>query len=449
MSSESFNGVTTASKSTQINFIAFWVGQLFSLFGSSVVFFSVFIYFAELTKDNPNQGTIFTTVSAIIAIPFTLVLFFSGVFIDRWNRKKIIIISDAVQAISTLVLVVLFMLGYINSWPTNLYVIAGIFMIRQVAQGFHGPAIQAIIPLMIPKEKISRFNGINTFVSSAVHIVGPIFSGFLIGLGLDFTQILWIDVITFLIALMPAILITIPPHKLKTIVKEEKSSYIQEFKEGFRTIMNIRGMPALFLVIIVLNTLSQPYGQLQAIFFQKIAGDNYYNLLAYNGIFFQVAILLGGGIMMLRKKWKRKALLIIGTQFFGILAWFLIALAGFSFPYWLVYIATSLTGLYASIYNTTYQTIFHETIPPDKLGRVFSVDYAISFFLGPVATLASGPIADWLGIQNLYLGIAIFAAIFMTLMVIFSDYRFVGKDTLEKPIEERNIKELPDSIKTP
>jgi DHA3 family macrolide efflux protein-like MFS transporter len=170
--------------------------------------------------------------------------------------------------------------------------------------------------------------------------------------------------------------------------------------------------------------------------------------MSYNGIFFNIAVLLGGAFMMIRKQWKRKALLIIGSQYLSIIAWFLIALAGFGFPFWFVYIAGSLTGLYVSIYGTTYRTIFHETIPPDKLGRVFSVDFAISFFLGPFATLASGPLADWLGLEELYMGIAIIAMVFMTLMVIFSKYRLVGKDALEKTNEQIEIKEIPEPVET-
>ncbi len=414
------NSESPASKTTQFHFIIFWVGQLLSLFGSSVVGFSIFIFFTDLTEGIAYQGTLFTTVSAVIAIPFTIMLFFSGPIIDRYDRKKIIITSDSVQAFVTMILALLFIFGVLTDDKIQLtiWVCAGMFLIRNVAQGFHGPSIQAIIPLMIKKENISRFNGINTFVSSAVQIVAPIFSGFLMGLGMNFKTMLWIDVGTFLFALVPTLFIKIPPPKAKTETvgePEKKASYREEFKEGFRTIMSLRGFPALFLVILVLNTLSAPFNQLAPLFWKSVVGEGYFTLMAYNGIFFQAAILLGGGIMMIRKQWKRKSLLIIGSQYLGIIAWFLIALSGFFNQYfWFIYIATALTGLYASIYNTTYQTIFHETVPPEKLGRVFSVDFAISFFLGPIATLISGPLADWLGagagigvgLRNLYSGMS-------------------------------------------
>ena len=455
MSAENIsNGESSANKTTQFHFIMFWMGQLFSLFGSSVVGYSIFIYFVDLTKGVAYQGTLFTTVSAVIAIPFTIMLFFTGPIIDRYDRKKIILIADSVQAFVTLILACLFIFGILTNDTVQLtiWVSAGMFLIRNVCQGFHGPSIQAIIPLMIKKENISRFNGINTFVSSAVQIAAPILAGFIMSVfKLDFTKMLWIDVFTFLFALIPTIFIKIPSPKSKTEAEpEKKASYREEFKEGFRTIMGFRGFPALFLIILVLNTLSAPFNQLAPLFWESVAGGSYITLMAYNGIFFQAAILLGGGIMMIRKHWKRKSLLIIGSQYLGIFAWFFMAAAGF-FPqyFWFIYIATALTGLYASIYNTTYQTVFHETVPPEKLGRVFSVDFAISFFLGPIATLASGPLADWLGggegigigLRNLYSGIAVIALVFMTLMVFFSNYRHVGKDTLEKQLGELKINE--------
>lgn len=445
MSSELDNGVDIASKSTLTQFILFWIGQLFSIFGSSVVFFSVLWFFTNITVGMENQGTIFTTVSAIVTIPGVIIMFFSGVLIDRWNRKKIILWADSIQAFMSLLLVVLFLFfGLENLWPWNLILVTGIFMVRQTCQSFHRPAIMAIIPLMIPKDKISRFNGMNQFIGSALMIAGPFFANFLIGLNFTFSQILWIDVITFGIALIPTIFIKIPSPK-KEIAEgqegeqkseEKKPSYFQEFKEGFRTIMDIKGMAALFIVIIVLNFISAPFNSLQYIYFQQILGPVYTTELAINGVFFQVAIFVGAGLMMLRKKWKRKSLLIIGSQFLSIIAYYLYALVGFGNPIWFIYISSALVGVYASIYNTTYQTIFHETIPPDKLGRVFSVDFAISFVLGPIATFVSGPLADWLGLQNLYMGIAIFAALFLTLMTIFSDYRHVGKDTLEITVPE-------------
>ena len=95
MSTETIpSGESTATKITQIHYIVFWIGQILSLFGSSVVGFSVFIFFADMTEGFDNQGTLFTTVSAVIAIPFTIILFVSGPLVDRYNRKKIIIFAD-------------------------------------------------------------------------------------------------------------------------------------------------------------------------------------------------------------------------------------------------------------------------------------------------------------------------------------------------------------------
>ena len=128
-----------------------------------------------------------------------------------------IIFSLANSPCTSLALVLLFMVGLGSIWTITV-----IFAIRGLLQGIHGPAVQAIVPLMIPKSKISRFNGFNMFISTGVRILGPVFAGFLFGIGIEFKQILWIDVITFGIAIIPALIVKIP-----SLPKQEKEVELQ------------------------------------------------------------------------------------------------------------------------------------------------------------------------------------------------------------------------------
>ena len=115
-------------------------------------------------------------------------------------------------------------------------------------------------------------------------------------------------------------------------------------------------------------------------------------------------------------------------------------LNGYTTNFYFIYAGAGIVGFMFAIGNTVWQTMFHEMIPPDKLGRAFSVDYAISFFLMPLAALVAGPLYDSLGIQTLYLGIIIFSLTFQILMLIFSNMRFIGRGrpelTTEIKIEE-------------
>jgi hypothetical protein len=274
------------------------------------------------------------------------------------------------------------------------------------------------------------------FISGGIRILGPIFGGFLYGLGLTFNQILWVDVITFCLALFPTILVKIPPHKKAST---EKKSYITEFKIGYDALMGIKGMPALFSVIIVNNTLITMFGALNVINFRLLGGEA--TDLAIRGIFNQVALLIGAAICMTRKKLKRKSLINITFGYAVVIMMSLtwvngyLILNGYITEFYYIYAGSAIIGFMFSLVNTAWQTLLHELIPPDKLGRAFSADYAISFFLQPLAVLAAGPLYDLLGIQNLYLGIIIVSFTFQTIMLIFSNMRLVGKNIEENGVE--------------
>ena len=130
----------------------FFSGQLFSLFGSSVVQFAIIWWLAITAKADPSYenrvGTILGLASVAGFAPFIITSLFAGVLIDRWNRKLVIAIADAFQALFTLVLLLLF---YFNK--AELVFVLIVLALRSVTQGFHSPATQAIVPIMVPKEK--------------------------------------------------------------------------------------------------------------------------------------------------------------------------------------------------------------------------------------------------------------------------------------------------------
>ncbi|GAH65828.1 unnamed protein product, partial [marine sediment metagenome] len=185
----------------------------------------------------------------------------AGVFVDRWNRKFLIGLSDFCQALTTLSLIFLFFFNIRQVWLIIL-----INSIRGVFQGFHWPVVNAIIPLMIPKKNLSRMNGINYVFTGLVNTMGPIIAGILLVLfPNDITPILWVDILTFLIAITPLLLIKIPPI-LKKVLPEHKRSYFREFKVGFKVIKIVPGLLTLLFVATVLNFLGNPFNTLMTPF---------------------------------------------------------------------------------------------------------------------------------------------------------------------------------------
>ena len=125
--------------------ILFMSSQAISLFGSALVQFAIIWYIARTT----NSG-IMVTISTICSfLPQLVISLFAGVWADRYNRKILIILSDALTATSTLVLAIVFLLGYNSMWL--LFLVAAI---RSFGAGIQTPAVSAMIPQIVPEEHI-------------------------------------------------------------------------------------------------------------------------------------------------------------------------------------------------------------------------------------------------------------------------------------------------------
>ncbi|HUW90245.1 MAG TPA: MFS transporter, partial [Candidatus Nanopelagicaceae bacterium] len=240
----------TPTKKSFHQYLYFWIGQIFSLFGSQVVVF-VIIWWLEVETQNP---IVLSLASFSFILPYVLAAPIAGVFSDRLNRKKLIMTVDFLQALATLSLIIFMSMGYRELW-----LIFMMLALRSVFQAFHQPTVNAIIPTMVPKEKLSRINGINFLFSGFVQLVAPMFAAMLL-VFLSVTQALWVDVITFVLAIIPLVFITIPSVRIakENKVEVEKESFSKEFMDGVHTLKNTPGMVVLIILSMVGNFLLQP-----------------------------------------------------------------------------------------------------------------------------------------------------------------------------------------------
>ncbi|MHA2099432.1 MAG: MFS transporter, partial [Candidatus Kariarchaeaceae archaeon] len=214
-------------------YLTFLGGQLVSNMGSSIVQFSIIWWITITTLDPFMLG-----LSAFLGLGSQIIVgLFAGVFVDRYSRKKIIGIVDFLQALATFVMIVLFMLG-----DANIIHILVLLTFRGAFQGLQGPALRAIIPVLVPKDKLTRINSVNFLTNGMISLIGPVIAAVLIGfVGIEnLGIILWLDVVTFLIALVPLLLINIP--SVKNPSNGEKPSFRSEFKEGIDFLNKRRGL---------------------------------------------------------------------------------------------------------------------------------------------------------------------------------------------------------------
>lgn len=274
---------------------------MFSIFGSSVVFFVLVWWITDTTED--PIAISFVTFSYFI--PMIIISPIAGIVSDRYNRKSIIILVDSLQAFSTFILILFFLFNMMQFWILLIFIV-----IRSVCQAFHGPIANAIIPTMVPKDKLSRINGVNFLFTSFVYVMGPLVGGFLL-IFFSVQQALWIDVITFLIALIPLLLIKIPSVK-KHEDKHEEETFSSAFKSGLKIIYTIPGLLSMFFAFMVLNFLQQPQGTLMPYY---IKVDNGGSVLDFSlvSMAFNIGMFIGGIVTSLKKNWKQKMRVIFIT----------------------------------------------------------------------------------------------------------------------------------------
>jgi len=359
--------------------------------GSAVVNFAITWWITVLT----GSATLLSIGIFIYILPMAFLAPVAGVLADRWSRKKIVAIADSLQALSTVWIIVLFIFGAAD--PIVVMLITGL---RGIFQAFHVPTINAITPTMVPKDKLSRMNGFNYLFSSLISIVGPVLGALLYEVFQgDISLILWIDVITFIIALIPLLITKIPVVE-RTPIEEKKDSFLFEFKTGIKTIRLIPGLLTLLLLSMLLNFLLMPFNVLLPIYV-KVLHEGSAADFAFVMVFFQIGMVLGALLTSIKKEWKRK----VFTYFGGLLV-ICVMLSGYTFAPkgWFLFLAIGnfVVGFLLPIGNTIYMTIIQKTVPNDKMGRVISIDHSISSLIAPIGALISGPLADAIGARIVF-----------------------------------------------
>lgn len=227
---------------------------MISQFGSNILQFVIVIWIAL-----EYESALLLGVSAFVGFtPFIVITPFAGVLVDRWNRKKVIISMDFLQALITTALILLFVFDAINI-PLLLLILA----LRSSCQAFHAPAVDAIVPLLVPPEKLSRLNGWTWLVFGVIGIIGAPMAVFLL-LFFEIHEVLLLDPLTFLLALVPALIIKIPSVRENQTDKE--SSFKEDFAEGIEFIQERRGLLSLLSVFTAVNLLIQPFSVLLPLF---------------------------------------------------------------------------------------------------------------------------------------------------------------------------------------
>jgi len=393
------------------SYLFFWSGQLVSLLGSSIAQF-VIIWWITLE----TESTLYLSIASVLAfVPIVILGPFTGVLADRWNRKALIGIVDLLQALTTVVLIALFWLDTIAIWQ-----VLALLTLRGIFQAFHTPAVLAIIPTMVPKDKLSRMNGVNYLFTSAVNLVGPVIAALLLGFW-TISQILWIDAVTFLVALIPLLVIMIPSVRKE----QDRSSFLKQFGEGFAFIRKTRGLLAFIVLATGVNFLLAPLSTLLP-YYVKFDHLGAASDLAFVMAFAQGGMVAGGLLMSMVKVSKRKMAIILFSAYILFLGYILMALTPTGL-FWFMATAGLILTFSFPIVDVLAITMLQTVAPMEMQGRVTSVTMSLAHAAQPIGMLLSGLITVFTQTADLFLGCGGLGMLMLTLSWLFTDIKYLEK----------------------
>ncbi|KKL58531.1 hypothetical protein LCGC14_2224430, partial [marine sediment metagenome] len=243
-----------------------------------------------------------------------------GVIADKMNKKTLILVADSSQAFATFLLILFFQFGV-----ANIYLVYVFISIRSIFQAFHIPAVNAIIPSMVPQDKLTRINGINFLFTGVVQFISS-FMGALFLMFLPMNLVLWIDFITFFIALLPLIRITIPSVGKQNHSKDEerKISFFKEFRLGFKTLKLVPGLIIMIVLSMFLNFIIQPANILMPLYVIDHGGAAGH--LAMVEMTFTGGMIGGALFTSVKKKWGNKIRVIFVCLLFALVGYIIFAI---------------------------------------------------------------------------------------------------------------------------
>ncbi|MCM3719503.1 MFS transporter [Fictibacillus phosphorivorans] len=401
------------------NITLFLSSQGISLFGSALVQYAMMWHITLTTE----SGLMMTLYIICGFIPTFILSPVAGVWADRYNRKILIIVADALIAFATLILAILFIMGYNAIWL--LFVMAAV---RAFGAGIQMPAVGAILPQIVPKDKLTKVNGVNGSIQAVIMFVAPMVSAALLGFS-SLEMIFVIDVITAAIAIFTLLFfLKISVHAKAT--EKQTTSYFSDFKLGLQYVNNHQFLKSFFIFFAVFFVLMAPAAFLTPLQITRSFGDDVWRLSAIE-IAFSIGMMIGGGIIASwggfenRIKTLGFASVIMGVCTFAL---------GVVPNFWVYFGFMVLFGVSMPIFNTPATVLLQEKVEESYLGRVFGVMGMISTSMMPLGMLIFGPIADFIKIEWLLVGTGLF--IILLAVMLWRNHRLMeaGKPVVESAL---------------
>jgi DHA3 family macrolide efflux protein-like MFS transporter len=353
--------------------------QVFSLIGSRISGLAISIWVYQQTGD----ATPLALVSFFFIVPQVLAAGFSGVLADRLDRRYVLMLSDAGQALGTVLLLISFTSGGFQLW--HLYIIT---FIQSIFGVFQGPAFQASVTMLVPDEKRDTANAIQQVTGPVAGIIAPAIAG-VVYAALGVAGAIAIDLGTFLVAILVVFYSRIPRPEQTAEGRAMAGSVWKEMFDGFRYLWQRQTLFWVCVFASFANFLLAGIGSLETPYILARTGDE-----AILGLLLGITNLgaLAGGIVMSVWGGTRPR---IHTIMLGIFVGSLFtAFVGLAQTPVLLGISLFIFMFAWPFTNAAAMSMLQAKVAPDLQGRVFAAVGQMSMLMMPISFLLVGPLAD-------------------------------------------------------
>ncbi|MQS90104.1 MFS transporter [Companilactobacillus mishanensis] len=371
------------------NMYLFLSGQFFSGVTSMVVQYAIIWY---LTKQT-GSATILSFATLLGMLPMVLLSPLIGPFVDRTNKKILLIVPDIVAAV---VAIILATVGIISS-DFPLWLIFVSLLVRSIAQTFQMPTIQSIVPTMVPESEITKINGQLGMVQSANMIIAPALGALLYSI-VPISYLILLDVLGAIVGVTIIIFVKIPEHP----IFDEKIRIFKDVKFGLDKLRSNKGLWRITIMGSVFTLLFMPAGSM----YPLMTISYFHGTVAQAGIIevvFSVGMLAGGTIIGLFGNWKDRMKPILWSIFVMAAAFIPSGFLPGNFKGFVWFaILNAIAGMSVPFFNTLLMAMIQQSYPPEILGRVLGILNSLMSISGPVGLIFAGPLADKIGVNMLF-----------------------------------------------
>jgi Arabinose efflux permease len=403
------------------NYQLYFTGQSVSLIGTWMQRTGVSWVIYTMTHSAFMLGiTVFAT-----QFPSFLLSLYGGIISDRYDRYKIMLITQTAAMIQAVLLAVLIYTNRYTVWE-----ILTLSIILGVINAFDMPARQPMVHEIIhDKTDLPNALALNSSMVNLARVLGPALSGIVLqklGAGICFS----INALSFVAVIISLLLMKLPPY----MPKQSKKKVSSELLEGFVYLKNTPAIGMILLMLALISLLVLPYNTLLPIFAKIIFKGNAVTFGAINS-FIGLGALCGAFFLAsLKPGTDLKVILLTNTIIFGVCLMLFSHITNFP----LAMVFASVTGFGMMSQTTIGNTIVQTQSVPHMRGRVMSY-FALAFFgMLPLGSLLIGTISQQIGAPNTLLCQGLIA---IGIAIVFSS--FLRKDKLNKrkakKLEEENV----------